>query len=127
MPSPALKGMKRARIWRSMTRRLIRPLLAVLVAIALAAAPLAAEAAMPCHGLCDAPATHDGASGLPLPCKGMVPGCMNALTCLSTVALPGRQPPARPHLTELAVAYWTAAAFIHGRTVAPGLDPPIAN
>jgi hypothetical protein len=111
-----------------MTRRLVRPLLAILVAIALFAAPIAAEAAMPCHGLCDAPAAkHDGASGLPLPCKGMVPGCINALTCLSTVALPARHSPARPHLAALAVAYWTAVAFIHERTVAPGLDPPIAS
>jgi hypothetical protein len=108
--------------------RLLRPLLALLVAIALAGAPIAAQAAMPCHGLCDTPAAkHDGAPGVPVPCKGMVPGCMNALTCLSTVALPAVQSSARPQLAELQVTYWPAIPPVHERTVPPGLDPPRAS
>jgi hypothetical protein len=124
----ALKEMQRARIWQPMMRRLLRPLLALLVAIALAGAPIAAQAAMPCHGSCDAPiATHGGVSGLPDPCQGMIPGCMNALTCFSIVTLPALQSPTRPELTELRVAYWPGIPAVHGRSVAPGLDPPIAS
>lgn len=124
----ALKGMRRARIWRPMVRRLLRPLLALLLATALAGAPVASQAAMPCHGMCDTPvAKHDGASGFPAPCEGMVPDCMNALTCLSTVALPAVQSSARPQLAELGVTYWPAIPPVHGRTVPPDLDPPRAS
>jgi hypothetical protein len=124
----ALKTTWRARIWRPMVRCLLRLLLALLLALALAGAPVASQAAMPCHGMCDAPiAQHDGAPGFPAPCKGLVPACMSTLTCLSINALPAPQFSAGPHLTERPVAYLTANMSVHGRTVEPGLDPPITS
>jgi hypothetical protein len=111
-----------------MVCRLLRPLLAVFVAVALVAAPVASEATMPCHGICDTPAVnHDGASTLPGPCKGFAPACMSALTCLSTIALPAWPFSDAPQLAALQVAYWPADFSVHGCTVEPGLDPPIAS
>jgi hypothetical protein len=116
------------RICRLMLHRLFRPLLAVLVAIALIGAPIAAQAAMPCHGLCDEPAAgHTGSGHLPAPCKSMAPACMSALSCLSVMALNGPQNSAAPQLSELSVAYWAPDNTDHGLSVAPALDPPIAS
>jgi hypothetical protein len=126
-----IAALKRTRPWRIcplMVRCLLRPLLAVLVAVALIGAPVASQAAMPCHGMCDAPAAqHDGASTLPAPCKGLAPACISAPSCLSTVALPTLPSPDSPQLTAFPVAYWTAAFPVHGHIIEFGLDPPIAS
>jgi hypothetical protein len=124
----ALKQTKLPRICQPMVRCLPRPLLAFLVAVALIVAPVASQAAMSCHGICDTPATqHHGASTLPAPCKGLAPACISALTCLSTIALPALPYPDSPQLTAFPVAYWTAAFSVHGHIIEPGLDPPIAS
>ena len=110
-----------------MVHRLFKPLLAILMAIALAGAPIAAQAAMPCHGCCDESGADPGSGHLPAPCKNMAPACMSALTCLSVVALPGQQNSATPQLSELSVAYWAPHHSVHGLSVGPGLDPPITS
>ena len=123
----ALKRTGPRRICQRMVRCLLRPLLALLFAVALIGAPVASQAAMPCHGMCDAPAAHhDGASTLPAPCKGL-PACMSALTCLSTIALPASPFSAAPQMAAFPVAYWATNFSAHGHIIEPGLDPPIAS
>jgi hypothetical protein len=124
----ALKQTKPRRICHPMVHSLLRPLLAFLVALALIGAPVASQAAMPCHGMCDTPAAHhNGTSTLPAPCKGLMPTCMSALTCLSTIAVPPLPFSAAPQMAALPVAYWAANSAAHGHIVEPGLDPPIAS
>ena len=113
------------RIWQSVMRRLITPFLAVLVAIILVAAPIAAQAAMPCQGQCDASlATQSDQGHAPAPCKSMAP-CANVLTCVPGMALPALQRAAAPPFTLLSITYWSLARAPHGVTVEPALDPPV--
>jgi hypothetical protein len=62
-----------------------------------------------------------------MPCKGMMPSCMNEFGCIFMVTLPA------PDLTISTIVVWspvtyvTAAEFPQGRSIQPALGPPISR
>lgn len=111
----------------AMVLRLLRPLLAILVTVALVGAPtVQATSAVPCDTMHMTNADHQASSGgahAPASCK-MVPGCVDALGCVSLASLPVPAISAEP-LVWTAIAYWIRTDVCEGRSVEPILDPPI--
>jgi hypothetical protein len=63
-------------------------------------------------------------SGSDMPCKGMMPACMDSMSCTFTVVLP--MPMAPPTALQWSrVSYATLSATLNGRSIEPDLFPPI--
>jgi hypothetical protein len=112
----------------AMVLRLLRPLLAILVAVALVGAPtVQATSAVPCDTTHMTNADHLASSGgaqAPAPCK-MMPGCVDALGCVSLASLPVPAISAAERLAWTSIAYWSGTDVREGLSVKPILDPPI--
>ncbi len=110
---------------------LIRSLLAILIATVLIGAPaVQAAITMPCQTIVASTPDYQMSSGqapapTPTPCKGVMPGCADMLSCNLGAGLPAHVTAVAYKLIWTSVAYRTLADALEGLTVEPDLGPPI--
>jgi hypothetical protein len=88
-------------------------------------ANVAAAVPMPCHdGMASdlAPMSDSGT-----PCKGMMPGCADAMGCIVLAALPPAPTAASVPVVWAVVDYPVLSSMLDGRSVEPELFPPILS
>jgi hypothetical protein len=112
-----------------MPRHPLRRLFVILVTVAFFSASMSRvvpAVAMPA-GMDMTMAAHDaGASGSPMPCKGMTPACMTDQGCIFMIGVPVPAAPVGVDLAWAPVTYhWPSVDIADGRIRAPDLRPPI--
>ena len=108
--------------------RLIRRLFAMLIAMTLIGAPVQAMVFMQCDTVAASGSDNQPFSDqapAPVPCTGMMPGCLDMSGCAITAGLPVRVTGAAHKLIWTPLTYWAAADMHEGLSVEPALDPPI--
>jgi hypothetical protein len=114
-----------------MVGRVIRQLLAIAIAILLVGAPtVQATITMPCDTVVTGAPDHQLSTGstptqIPVPCKGMMPGCADMLGCAVTAGLPAHVTGAAHMLIWSSVAYQAVVSWHEGLSIKPYLGPPI--
>jgi hypothetical protein len=116
---------------KDMLGRLIRQLFAIVIATMLVGAPtVQATITMPCDAVVAGAPDHQLSTGsaptqIPVPCKGMMPGCADMLACALTAGLPAHVTATAHKLIWTSVAYRAVADRHEGVSIKPYLDPPI--
>jgi hypothetical protein len=117
----------------NMTMRLIRQLLTMLMVAVLIGAP-AVQAAftMPCHAVAASPSDQDHrlisdptSVPVPMPCKGVTPGCLDMLDCGLSAGLPAQAVGESQKLIWTSAVYPISSDMHEGLSVKPDLGPPI--
>jgi hypothetical protein len=74
-------------------------------------------------------AAHFAGSGMdgPLPCEERIGGCFTAAGCIFLTGVPARLMGFAIPTAWSSIAFHPVVPVLHGRTLAPALDPPISH
>jgi hypothetical protein len=112
---------------------LIRRLFAIVIATMLVGAPtVQATITMPCDTVVTSAPDHQLSSGsvpvqTPVPCKGMMPGCADMLSCAVTAGLPAHVSGAAHMLIWTSVAYRAVVSWHEGLSIKTYVGPPLRS